>query len=407
MGVGAAFGGGEMTPAEVSPPADEGWSGNWCEPLQNSLGLKTAGKEPWLWDVKMFGRFQFQYAYVDGRDENGKDFNYDATEVRRFYLGGEARFLNYFKASGRTLMARDLSPAGGDLEWGYDSLWDLGVTADLKKMFDLGGVDSLALGYGKKQLNISDEWHTSSKYIKTVERSAIANSVWPRTSGFANPTGAWVDVKKGDWKGTVGIFSTDHSKEFSEWDDGLLYYGEVFRTFDSPSAWVPKQVNLAGFWQDADASDEKISGGIDWVGSLAGDWKLGAWDIRANVIVGDNGDQAANRDGMFWGFVLMPSVWIVPEKLDFVARYQYQGAEEDEGIRLWSRYARRAETVDSGVDLNGGRGDEHHSFHVGLSYYLCEDNLKIMGGLEYDDISSGGDDVYEGWTTYLAVRTYF
>ena len=102
-----------------------------------------------------------------------------------------------------------------------------------------------------------------------------------------------------------------------------------------------------------------------------------------------------------------PSIWIVPEKLDFVARYQYAGAEEDEGVRLWSRYPRRAEAVDPGVDINGGRGDEHHNFYLGLNYYVCDDNLKIMAGIEYDDLSSGGQDVYEGWTTSLAIRTYF
>lgn len=405
MGVGAAFGG-EMIPAEVPPPADEGWTGNWCKPLQNSLGLKTEGNEPWLWDLKMFGRLQYQYAYVDGKDAYGENFNYDTTEVRRFYLGGQARFLNYFQVVGRAVMEDDRRPVDGDLDWGYTELWDLGVKADVKKMAGLEGVDSLIVGYGKKQLNISDEWHTSSKYMKTVERSAIANYVWPRTDGWANPTGAWVDVKKGDWKGTAGIFSTDHSKEFSEWDDGLLFYGEVFRTFDCESAWVPKKVNLAGFWQDADAGDEKIAGGIDWVTSLSGRWEAGPWEIMGNVIVGDNGDQSEGRDGLFWGVVIMPSIWIVPDKLDFVMRYQYQGAEEDEGIRLWGRYARRAERVGD-ADLNGGRGDEHHNFYAGLSYYVCEDNFKFMAGLEYDDISSGGNDVYEGWTSSLAVRIFF
>ncbi len=139
--------------------------------------------------------------------------------------------------------------------------------------------------------------------------------------------------------------------------------------------------------------------------SLSGNWKAGPWDIRGNVILGDNGG-SGDTSGQFWGVVVMPSIWVVPEKLDFVMRYQYAGAEEDEGIQMWSRYARRAQSVGI-ADVNNGRGDEHHNFYVGLNYHLCDDNLKVMAGIEYDDISSGGSDVYEGWTTYLAMRTYF
>jgi hypothetical protein len=407
LGAGAACGGEDLRPAELPAPEMDGWPGDWCAPLKNSLGLTAEGVEPWLWDVKMFGRLQYQYEYVDGTDANGQHFDYDTTEVRRFYLGGQARFLEYFQVVGRAVMENDRTPLRGGHEWGYEALWDLGVNADLKKMLGVGGVDSLALGYGKKQVNVSGEWHTSSKFIKTVERSAIANYVWPRTSGSSNPTGVWVDVGKGDWQATAGVFTTDHSTEFGEWDDGVMYYGEVFRSFDHPSAWVPTRMNLAGFWQDVDATDEKLTGGMEWVTSLSGDWAAGPWTIHGNVIVGDNGDQAANRDGMFWGVVVMPSITLIPDKLDFVARYQYAGAQEDEGIRLWSRYPRRAEAVDPGVDINGGRGDEHHSIYLGLTCYICDSNLKLMTGVEYDDLSRGGRSVYEGWTASVAVRTYF
>ena len=168
---------------------------------------------------------------------------------------------------------------------------------------------------------------------------------------------------------------------------------------------MPKQVNFAAFWQDAGASDEQLDGGTDWVTSLSANWKTGPWEIRGNLIAGDNGG-SGDRSGFFWGAVVTPSIWIVPGKLDFVVRYQYAEAQEDEGIQLWSRYARRAQSMGL-ASVNNGRGDQHHNIYMGLSHYLCEDNLKIMAGIEYDDISSGGRDVYEGWTSYLAVRTYF
>ena len=405
LSVGTASAGTEAD-AQPEPAAS---AGNWCDCLQDSLGLKSAGTEPWLWDMKLFGRLQWQHAYVDGTDANGDDFNYDTDEWRRFYFGGQARFLKYFQVVGRALFERDLKPLGGETEWGYDRLWDLGLKTDLKKLAGVEGLDALVAGYGKKQINVSDEWHISSKFLKTAERSAIANKVWPHTEGFANPTGGWVDLKKGAWKGTLGVFSTDHSTEFSSWDDGQLYFGEAFRTFENGTAWVPDLVNLAGYWQNVDFGDERLAAGIDWAASLAGKWDHGPWEFRANVIVGDNGEQLdSDREGAFWGVVLTPSLWIIPERLDVVMRYHYQGSEEEEGIRMWGRYARRAGVVgDADLGPTAGRGDAHHSVYLGLSTYLCGDNLKIMAGVEYDDISSGGEDVYKGWTSYLAVRTYF
>lgn len=70
-------------------------------------------------------------------------------------------------------------------------------------------------------------------------------------------------------------------------------------------------------------------------------------------------------------------------------------------------YAGRADADHSVGLLNGGRGDEHHSIYGGLNYCFCGDNAKVMAGLQYDDISAGGRDVYDGWTAFLAFRTFF
>jgi hypothetical protein len=407
LGVAAAFGGEKPVQTDLPAPEPDQWSGDWCAPLRNSLGLKSEGREPWLWDLKVFGRLQYQYEVVEGRDMMGNDFDYNTTEVRRFYLGGQARFLRYFQVVGRAVMENDRRPLRQDTEWGYEELWDLAVKTDLKELLGVDHLDALVLGYGKKQINISGEWHTSSKFIKTVERSSIANYVWPRTTGSSNPTGVWLDLEQGPWKGTIGVFTTAHSRELSRWNKGLLYYGEIFRSLDHPSAWVPKEVNLAGFWQDVRAGQEAITGGMDWVSSLSGDWETGPWAIHGNVIVGDNGDQIPVQSGRFWGLVVMPSIPIVPEKLDFVTRYQFAQADEPQGIRLWSRYPRRAEAVDPNVSINGGRGDEHHNIYAGVNYYVCDSHLKLMTGIEYDDLSSRGQSIYQGWTFSIAARTYF
>jgi len=105
----------------------------------------------------------------------------------------------------------------------------------------------------------------------------------------------------------------------------------------------------------------------------------------------------------------MPSYWIQRNRLEAVLRYQYAQASEAEGVRLNSRYARNAGDIrqENIASLRNGRGDQHHSIYVGLNYYFCGDNSKIMAGVEWDDLRSEGTKVYEGITYGLAYRMYF
>ena len=74
LGTGVALGGGQPVPENLSAPEPEGWSGDWCAPLRGGLGLRTEGWEPWLWDLKMFGRLQYQYEFLEGREFEAERF---------------------------------------------------------------------------------------------------------------------------------------------------------------------------------------------------------------------------------------------------------------------------------------------------------------------------------------------
>jgi hypothetical protein len=105
---------------------------------------------------------------------------------------------------------------------------------------------------------------------------------------------------------------------------------------------------------------------------------------------------------MFYGFVVIPTYEILPEKLEAVGRFSILGAEDDEGIRSNSRYLRR----DNGGDTNSGRGDTHFSMYGGLNYYICGDNMKIMTGIEWETLDTPDGDV-DAFTYWLAYRMYF
>lgn len=400
---------GETTPPTL-PPSDTSNSGDWCSGLQG-MGSLYKNENSWLNEVKIFGRLQYQGAYVDGTagtPGGSRDFHYSTDEVRRFYVGGSARMFDILTISGQANIYRDLGPVGGSEGFYFQHMWDLNARFDLKKAFDLDGFDALKFGYGAREVNMSNEWNTSSKNIKTVERSAISNKIWAYDTEFSNPTGAWLEGQNGNLAWTVGIFSTTQDDMIAPWDDGQLYYSNLAYDFSDSTGADMSKVRWTTFYQDIDAGEEALGGGIEWAHSLSVNYGHGPWEVMLEGIYGDNGDQGnAAREGDFWGLVFMPSYWINKDRLEAVFRYQYEGSEETQGIRVYSRYARRADS-DLGLGmLNGGRGDEHHSFYGGVNYYLCDNNAKLMAGVQYDDISSDGADVYQGWTSYMALRLFF
>jgi hypothetical protein len=99
--------------------------------------------------------------------------------------------------------------------------------------------------------------------------------------------------------------------------------------------------------------------------------------------------------------------WLKEDKIKLVGRYLYQESERMEGLKLNSRYAPLAETRDSAIDLNSGRGDEHHALYLGLNYYLCGENLKLISGIQHQNLNSNGTTQYRGWTAGTSFRIWF
>lgn len=395
--------------------------GDWCEWLSNKPGtLYKNPDNPYIQEFQVFGRLQWQAAYLWGEDTTGYNFSDDYTEVRRARLGVSMKFLQYFGIKANVNMADDRSnsvarwPGGQKLGWGYEDFDEALISFDIKKAFDIGALDGLTIKYGRHKLAISHEAHESSKKIMTVERSAIANKVY----GSRRPTGATIVGELGDWEGTIGVFSTDaltpvggNTEFIGGWNDGIAYYGSLGYTLNDQWSFLADFV-----YNDAD-----LSGGDDnlftykWAFSLSADYDAGVWGVVLNGIYGDNGSGrfgalAPARQGDFWGFVAMPYYWIVEDKLQAVVRYQYQGSQNTRGIRVNSRYVRRNHGAPVNGQIAGGRGNEHHSLYAGLNWLVCGHNLKFMTGLEYDWLNAPGagttGDV-SALTAWFACRSYF
>ena len=394
-------------PVIEAPAPAPAVSGDWCETLK-SIGTLYSDKEnPYVQEFKLFGRYQFQTGYIDGNDVNGDNFSETAAIHRRLRLGAQLKFAQYFTLKANVNLVTDLRFAGGDLSWGVPhgilgaaAFDEAKLTFDAGKAFGTAGLDSLKFTYGRQKVKMGYEGHSSSKKIKTIERSALGNTIYRS----ARPVGFTVDAAKGSWKGAAAIFSDQISDDrldsvIGEWNEGLAYYASLTKTLASEDELI------FDFLYHDDTGDATLDWfGYNWAASAAYAGSCGRWGYTGNVIVGDHVDFLGypERGGLFYGAILMGTYWIADGTVEAVGQYQWQGSEEPEGVRTNGRLFRG----DNGGDLNNGRGDSHHSLYAGLNWYLCGDNAKFMTGLEYQNLATP-DGNADAVTLWLAYRMYF
>lgn len=411
----------------IEPEPDN--PGNWCSWLQDKPGrLYKNKKNPYIQELQVFGRFHWQYAYVDGEGSIGKDqhaqkFNYDTEEIRRFRLGAKLKFLKIFEANANINLSNDLSPIGGPRKVEYFNLYSATLGTDLVKAFDLDSIDELEFRIGKEKIAHTSEGENSSRFIKTVERSSLNWYIATPSS-----TGMILEAENGPWDLDLGMYSGDLQREFSNFNNDYFYTLHAGYKFKTPSfadkSRIDMRMLINGDEKENAVKNPESIGSLNqkWFISLSSESKKGRFELLTDLVYGDNGtdygydfdkDRPENnpdREGTFWGFTIIPSYWLIEDKLEGVFRYQYARASEKEGFRMAGRYARTA-GVSQGFtgpnDLSNGRGDKHQSAYLGFNYYFCGDNAKVMTGIEYDDLDSASQSVYEGTTVWAAFRMYF
>ncbi len=384
----------------------KGNDGDWCDWLSDNPGLLYEAKKsdnPWIQELLISGRFQYQLGYVDGTDVRGNDFHETHDEFRRARLGLEMQFLKYFHSeiTGNLVDDNRFRGGGQDLDWGFDDFDTLTLTFDFADAFSGGWFDDIEFTYGRMKLKVGEEDHETSRKILTIERSALADKIG---GDQGRPTGFLAELEKGDWDIMLGIFSGEVDEvALAGWGAGKAYYTSV--------AWqATKEFRLLVDHIQNDPKGGEDFLGYAWAVSLGGIYEADRWGLMANLIYGDNGGEAHGWDdprnrGDFHGAVLMPWYWIMEKRLQLVFQYQYQGSEEIEGVRIGSRYARASQSTPV-VDLDGGYGDSHHFFYLGLNYYLCGHNAKIMAGISHEEMRAR-TDTFDATSYLIGFRTYF
>lgn len=373
--LGTALAGPDPAPAPVTPAPS---NGDWCTSLEDFGKFYKNDNAGFIQELKFFGRFQWQAASVDAQAFNGMDYDDDFTEIRRFRIGTQVKFLNNFKLK----VNANLEDGGpNDHSFGYHSLDEAKLTYSFGDYF---------VTYGRQKFTFSQEAHTSSKKIKTIERSNIANYFY----GSRRPTGITFGGKSGGVQGSFSVFSTDEHNELAQWGEGLAYYLNL--QFEAGNG----NVNLDFLYNDAGMNDVDTFDAIEWGVSAAYTTKVGDWEILANILYGEKTD----GDSVY-GLVIMPSTFLIEDRLEFVARYQFAGSDDD-NLKLTSRYARRADHP-GGKGALGAKGSENHTIYAGLNYYLCGHASKFQLGVEYETLDNEAGDDADATTLWAAYRMYF
>ena len=358
-------------------------SGDWCESLQDFGELYDVKKKknPYVQKVEIFGRYHQQWIYSDGSD-GANDFNGYGQQLRRFRIGASIEFLDRWKLRGRINLENG---EFNNTNIQHDDFDTLILTYDSK---DIGILNEPTFGYGLTKVDFGGEWYTSSRRIKTVERSNLSNIYSPgRATGFF--FGAEIE----DFDVVCGVFSTrEHNYALAGWDGGVAYFGSV-RTK------VGKGKLRADFlYVDATEDEDEIFG-FEWATSVTYDKNIGNWNLFVN------GTYGRHAEGDIYGVVVMPSTFLIEDKLEAVFRYQWARSTEQQLRPGRSRSTSvRAVALADGVNI--ARGDQNHSFYLGLNYHFCDDNLKLMTGIEYETLTGTVTDT-EATTVWGAMRFFF
>jgi phosphate-selective porin OprO/OprP len=353
---------------EFSPSSDNSPS-NSLKNLWNIPQLYSDSDSLLVSDLKLIGRYQWQYA-----DLNSNQGDWSDSESRRVRLGTEAKvFGGDWKLKGEININDDFSPFYKSLEEAY---------------IKYQGTDALNVTIGKQKSAWSYEQSTSSRKILTFERSLLVNQLSPKKT-----TGISASGSIENWNYVFGIYNGNINEEFGDLDNsGEFALASIGYDYSEKSNFDKAAWRLDWLHN----KDETNNAAKPYKNSISLNHSLtkGAITLNTDLI------HAGGYSNDAYGFVLLPT-YDISDKLQLVARYTYASSDGD-GLRAQKRYERKASLTD------GGYGEDYQSYYLGLNYYINDHKLKLMTGIEYADMNGGSDGgEYSGWTLFSGLRIYF
>lgn len=333
---------------------------------------------PSLQSFSLVGRYHGQYWWAES--EGNRD---DGWENRRFYLGFNTKLFKQFTLEVQISINDDFNPV-------YDGLYDAFLkweNADQNFAISGGRLDYVYTGL---------ERSTSSKKIKTMERSLLVNQTMP-----GEVIGIYAEGSTNGLSYQTGIFSGSIEDEFTSFEGGFAALLGI--AYSVPLFYDKGTLHLDYLYNNGN-EDNNAFKPYEHIISLWHQGQKGPWGVDIDLTAANGiGEQSD-----VFGFTLLPTydfandLMLGDDLLQLALRYHHASSQNAHGLSFNKRYEQKVAT---------GRGDFYNSYYLGLNYYMYQQKLKLMAGLEYFDMDGVAEKVgntsIDGWSLVTGVRVYF
>jgi len=357
------------------------------DPILNNAVLIQGADKDFIKEATLSGRYHWQNADINA-DQGDDQFS----ESRRARLGAMVKLMYDIDIKGEiNLVDED----------------------DVSSSFDYGGIDTLyaswslsdntSVSVGKMKPLFTQEYTMDSNELPVLERSLLVKQLAPYKSTGVNFSG-----KSESWAFSGAVFSGEKEENIGWSSDGLFYNASLTYEFNADGDSDKKSDVASGdllgreFWHldyiyNPDSTINDALGAYEHAISTGVSLERGNFGLSVDL-------NYATGDDALWGLQVTPTLFIIEDKIQLVGRYQFADTDDSGAINLSSRYE------NSISDLVSFSGDEYHSLYAGINYYLYDNHLKLMTGIEFSvlkDNDNISDDVYNGWTWLSGLRISF
>jgi len=343
-------------------------------------------KNPIIEEFDFTGRFQLDWFGIDAsnKPKSFKQGDIDFTEIRRFRLGIDSWFFDrHLQLKATVDTSLDAYHKQGVF---YNRMTDLYLNYKVS--------DALSIRAGKFEPHFGYDREFSDNTQKFFERSFFDDQIFNNT-GNDYVTGASVLGKIGNWGYQAAIFSNMVNKEFGVFSGGSSELFEL--NYDSSKAMGSDKALWAATYMHMDLNGQSnVFNTMHNAAATYFDYQKGRLGLVTQVGYG-NGTTAK---GDLCEFMVMPSYYIIPEKLEVITRYQYGNSDKANGITMLNRQV---------SNVGKFTGSTYNSAYLGMNYYVYGQKAKFMVGAQYDELTggTGANANYRGWTTLVGFRVFW
>ena len=354
------------------------------ESIWNLSELYKNKENPFIQKFDLVGRYHGQYWIADSEGNYDNDW-----ENRRMYVGFNAKIFQNFTLEVQININDDFDPFYNGL---YDAFLQWEDDAE-DFAISIGRLDYVYTGM---------ERTTSSKKIKTMERALIVNQVMP-----GEVIGIYVKDKKGAFSYQAGLFSGSIEDEFTSFEGGfaaLLGIG-----YELPLFYDKGSLHLDYLYNNGD-EDNNAFKPYENIISLWHEGQKGPLGIGIDLTAASGVDEQSDVFGLTLlpTYDLVQNLFLSGDKLQLALRYHYASSSDEYGLKFNKRYEQ---------PVTSGKGDSYNGYYLGLNYFIYQQKLKLMSGIEYfnmggvadedEENTLTGDRSVDGWNFISGVRLYF